>query len=314
MKIEPAKLQNNKANASFASLMGGDKGGVTQISIEQLMPYPNQPFQVNHDEGLQELAEDIKANGILFPVIVRPMGSQYQILAGHRRTAGAKLAGLLQVPCIIKDVDNATAKLIVTNTNLTQRQKLLPSERAFAYLMQKEAYEELGAHRVRTTTQIAEDNSESVRMIQYYLRLTQLIKPLLDLVDNETVGVKTGAVLSNLSVDEQNILAGYLYELIANNIKFDTKRFLDIPICRPVTKEKLQNLFFPTKSKEELPYCSYIINGKELGNMASQFQNLKRAVVSGVVLEKKDYAKFLAAKKAIDKQLLVLEGLLKEKV
>lgn len=313
MKIDTNKLHYASPATSFASLMGGEQKDIKQIPITQLMPYPNQPFQVQNNEALQELAEDIQHNGILFPVIVRPLEQDYQILAGHRRTAAAQMAGLSAVPCIIKDVDNATAKLIVTNTNLTHRQKLLPSERAFAYLMQKEAYEELGAHRVRTTTQIAEDNSESVRMIQYYLKLTQLIKPLLDLVDIETIGVKTGAIVSTLSVEEQSILASYLYDLIEKDIKFDTKRFLDIPVYKPITKEKLQNLFFPTKSKEELPYSSYVISDKELRDMASQFQKLKRAVVSGVVLEKKDYAKFLSAKKTIDKQLLVLEGLLKEK-
>ena len=118
-------------------------------------------------------------------------------------------AGLSTVPALIKE-DVKSEKDIIVNTNLLGRQSFLPSELAFAYKMQEEGYQETGVHSVRTSSKIAEENKVSRRTIQYYLRLTKLIKPLLDLVDQESITVKAGAGLSYLSTNNQKILSDYI--------------------------------------------------------------------------------------------------------
>lgn len=311
MKIEKEKL--NVASTSFISMLGGDNNSVKQLFISDLTAYPAQPFLVIHDEELLELAEDIKRNGILFPVIVRPFNSTYQILAGHRRTAAAQLTGLEQVPCIIKDVDDAAAKLIVTNTNLTQRQKLLPSERAFAYLMQKEAYEELGTHSVRTTSKIAEESEDSVRMVQYYLKLTKLCKTLIVLVDKEMIGVKIGASLSEISIQEQELLADFL---INTKIKLTEGQGKDILSLSEVTEEELNNLFLSKKRKkeDELKYELYTVTKINLSRTKDKLRELEYSKIfendGGVTLGKKNYEKLLKAQEVIEKQFEVIQKLI----
>lgn len=189
MKIDANKLSNSAADNSFISLMGG-ANGITEIPISQLTETENQPFYVLDDERMDALVEDIKINGVLEPILVIQENDKYRILAGHRRTYASKLAGKESMPCIIKNVKSGTEKLIITNTNLTQRKDFLPSELARAYQMQLEGYQELDAHPVRTTAQIAEDNNVSKRTVQYYLKLNNLNWMMIELVDKGIITVK----------------------------------------------------------------------------------------------------------------------------
>lgn len=228
MKID-LKSKAPTPAAAFLDMMGGSKpeGGIVQLNIDNLRPfssakYPTQPFRQYSRQKLSELADSISANGLLSPVIVRPMPNEgtYQILAGHNRTAAAKLAGLTTIPCIVREVDDDIAIMILTDTNLNQRENILPSEKAFAYKMQMEAIKHQGQRNDLATSRtlcaksdagavIADRNNESKRNIQYYIRLTYLIKPLLDLVDSEDIPFRAGVNISYLTEDQQQVLYDY---------------------------------------------------------------------------------------------------------
>lgn len=172
------------------------------MPIELLVPFENQPFLPYTPEKLERLAADISANGILSPVIVRPViGGKYQILAGHNRTQAAKTAGLTAVPCIVKDCDERAANLIMVNTNLNQRDELLPSEKAYAYKIQKEC---------SNVKEIAAEKDINRRQIQRYIRLTYLDKRLLDMVDCGMITFVAGVNLSYLSEANQQKLCNFI--------------------------------------------------------------------------------------------------------
>ncbi|MEG2720522.1 MAG: ParB/RepB/Spo0J family partition protein [Oscillospiraceae bacterium] len=135
-----SKCSASSVNEAFSTLMGGGVAKVTEIPIEMLVPYNNQPFKPYSEEKLQLLAEDIQNNGVLNPVLVRQVDEdKFQILAGHNRVNACKKINMYNVPCIIKNVTDVEAELIMLNTNLNQRDELLPSEKAFAYKMQMDA-------------------------------------------------------------------------------------------------------------------------------------------------------------------------------
>lgn len=200
MKIDFSN--ENKPRASFSSFGSlFENENIKQLPIDLLVPFENQPFKLYNKEKLTELAADIEENGILSPVIVRPFNGKYQILAGHNRTNAGKLAGLKTMPCIIKDCDERTAQLIMVNSNLIQRDELLPSERAYAYKIQKEC---------SSVKSIAVKESQDRRQIQRYIRLTYLNKQLLDKVDAGTITFVAGVNLSYLSEYNQQILIDFL--------------------------------------------------------------------------------------------------------
>ncbi len=194
-------------------------GSIVQIPISSLIPWANQPFRPYSDAKMKQFVEDIKANGVLNPIIVRPMGQQYQILAGHNRTNASREAGLTTVPAIIKDVDDDTAILIVVNTNLNQRDELLLSEKAWAYRLQLEAMKRQGQRTDLTSAQnerkysnkesrelLAEQTGENRNQIQRYIRLTYLIPELLEMVDQAMLPMISGVSLSYLAEDQQHIV------------------------------------------------------------------------------------------------------------
>ena len=314
MKIDSQKLSANAADNSFISLMGGGNG-ITELPLDELIETKDQPFKVVDDDEMAELAENIRINGVLQPIIVVPENDKYRILAGHRRAFASKKAGLSTVPAIIKE-NAVSEKDIIVNTNLLGRQSFLPYELAYAYKMQEEANQETGAHSVRTSSKIAEENKVSRRTVQYYLRLTYLSKMLLWLVDEEVITVKAGAALSYLSNKNQELL----YTFIVNNDvkKINEKRaneILDIIIKQDsLDNAALKNLFFP--NKDELKYSSYIVNSNDLEKtlfsvrqkvlLLDNSQKLRQ----GVVLEKKKYKKLIDAQELIEKQLDIINELI----
>lgn len=222
MKIDlKSKLSNPSPAAAFNMMLGGNnQKDIRELEISSLIPYPDQPFRPYTDDKLLELAEDIKQNGVLSPVIVRPLEDKFQILAGHNRVNASKLAELQTVPCIIKDFDDAMAKLVLVNSNLLQRQELLPSEKAYAYKMQLDAIKQQGKRTDLTSYQIdtkfdaanfiAESTSESRANIFRFIRLCNLIKPLLDYVDIGKIPFMAGVDLSYLNDDTQKRLLEYI--------------------------------------------------------------------------------------------------------
>lgn len=220
MKIDlKSKLSNPSPAAAFNMMLGGNnQKDIRELEISLLIPYPDQPFRPYTDDKLLELAEDIKQNGVLSPVIVRPLEDKFQILAGHNRVNASKLAELQSVPCIIKDFDDAMAKLVLVNSNLLQRQELLPSEKAYAYKMQIDALTQQGkrndlvhnVHKVDSLELLSESVQESRRNISYYIRLTFLIKEILQKVDFGDIAIRAGVDISYLNEDTQKRLLEYI--------------------------------------------------------------------------------------------------------
>ena len=221
MKIELGKKPS--VDDSFLRMFGVNNGDIQYIELARLTAYKEQPFKPYANDKLMEMAEDIAERGILSPLLVRPRDNTYQILAGHNRAAAAKLAGLDAVPCIVKNVDDEEAQVIMLNTNLNQREKLYPSEKAFAYKMRMESMKrqagrplndnvsQLGTQK-RSDQIVAEEMGESRNQIQRYVRLTELIPALLNMVDNETLSFGAGVSLSYCNNTDQQTLLSFMDE------------------------------------------------------------------------------------------------------
>lgn len=188
---------------------------VQEIPLADLHPFKNHPFQVRDDEAMQETADSIAKYGVLVPGIARPRPEGgYEIVAGHRRKRGSELAGKETMPVFIRELDDDEATLIMIDSNL-QREKILPSEKAFAYRMKMEALKHQGrrdtqtsargVQKLTTREQIALDSGEKSGMaVARYISLTKLIVPLLTMVDEDRISVSTAAdYLSDLSEDIQ---------------------------------------------------------------------------------------------------------------
>lgn len=192
---------------------------IQDIPIGEITDFPNHPFQVKMDESMMDMAESVKQYGVLVPALVREkVEGGYEMIAGHRRKMASELAGKKEMPCIIRNVTEDEAVLIMVDSNL-QREKILPSEKAFAYKMKLEAMKRqagrpsknsataLQNYDGKTSRQIlAEQSGESHEQIRKYIRLTELIPPILDMVDNGKVAMRPAVELSYLPKDQQETL------------------------------------------------------------------------------------------------------------
>ena len=186
---------------------------VQQIPIGELFPFKNHPFKVLDDESMQRTVESVEQYGVLAPLIARPRpdGDGYEIISGHRRQYAAKLAGLETLPVIVRNMDDDAAVLLMVDSNL-QRETILPSERAFAYKMKLEALKNQGARSDLTSVQVApklstEKIGEEVGMskdnVKRYIRLTNLVPELLDMVDEKKIAFNPAVELSYLDESQQ---------------------------------------------------------------------------------------------------------------
>ena len=186
---------------------------VQQIPIGELFPFKNHPFKVLDDESMQRTVESVEQYGVLSPLIARPRAEGgYEIISGHRRQHAAQLAGLDALPVIVRQMDDDAAVLLMVDSNL-QRENILPSERAFAYKMKLEALKNQGARSDLTSCQVgtkfradeslAEDSGESARNVQRFIRLTNLIPELLDMVDEKKISFNPAVELSYLDESQQ---------------------------------------------------------------------------------------------------------------
>lgn len=186
------------------------------IPIEKLFDFPNHPFQVNDDKEMENMVETVKTGGIIMPLVVRQRDDgNYEIISGHRRKRASQLANLKEVPCIIRNLTDDEATIIMVDSNM-QRTKILPSEKAFAYKMKLEAEKHQGKRtdltscqvgtKLRADEKLAENSEDSARQIQRYIRLTELIPELLKLVDEERIAFSPAVDLSYLTEDEQYVI------------------------------------------------------------------------------------------------------------
>ncbi len=189
---------------------------VQMIPLSELHPFRNHPFKVKDDEAMANTVDSVRQYGVLVPAIARPLESGgYELVSGHRRHRASELAGLTEMPVIVRDLDDDAATIIMVDSNL-QRETLLPSERAFAYKMKLEAMKHQGLRsdltsrqvvgKLETSDLLGQSTGESGRQVQRFIRLTALIPDLLNLVDEKKVAFNPAVELSYLKTEEQVLL------------------------------------------------------------------------------------------------------------
>lgn len=204
--------EESRANAGREKVM--------EIALTELFPFKDHPFKVKDDEAMAETAESIKEYGVLVPAIARPRDEGgYELVAGHRRHRASELAGLETMPVLVRNLDDDTATIIMVDSNL-QRENILPSERAFAFKLKLDAIKRQGERTDLTCTQVghklnegkksveivAEQAGSSRNQVQRYIRLTELIPELLDMVDDKKIAFNPAVELSYLKPEEQTNL------------------------------------------------------------------------------------------------------------
>ena len=189
---------------------------IVHVPLSKLHDFPNHPFKVRDDEAMLETAESIRQYGVLVPAIVRPReDGGYEIVAGHRRKHGSELAGLQNLPCIVREMDDDAATIIMVDSNL-QRENILPSERAQAYKMKLEAIKRQGARtdltspqvaaKFRADDEVAKGADVSGDTVRRYIRLTELSPELQQMVDEKKIGMTPAVEISYLKSEEQQML------------------------------------------------------------------------------------------------------------
>lgn len=203
---------SNTGKLHMTDFLGSDnavQNTEKEIPINQLVPWENQPFRMYSEFKLHELAESIKENGLLSPIIVCPLDNgKYRIIAGHNRVEACRIAGITTIPSVVKDVDENRAKLMMADTNLCQRTELLPSERAYAYKAQREALIALGSP--RSTAAIAEKYGEGRATVQRYIACSRLVPELMDLLDSGRINLLPAVSFSGMPDESQRGIASYL--------------------------------------------------------------------------------------------------------
>ena len=182
---------------------------ISQLPPDKLSPFAKHPYQVREDAAMDELTESIRVHGILSPLLARPKGEGYELVSGHRRRLAAQKLGLPTVPVLVREMTDDEAVILMVDSNL-QRENLLPSEKAFAYRMKLEAMKHQGkatsrqvVGKLESADEVGQVNGESGRTIQRYIRLTSLVPPLLQMVDDGRIAFSPAVELSYLTRDEQ---------------------------------------------------------------------------------------------------------------
>ncbi len=278
---------------------------VVEIEISSIDDFPNHPFKVINNDDMKQMVESIKENGVLLPVIVRKKDNdRYEMISGHRRKFASKLAKLEKIPCIIKELTDEEATIIMVDSNM-QREKILPSERAFAYKMKLEAIKHQGkkdktsaqdVQKSKTSREIISDEEgKSRETIRRYIRLTELIPELLNLVDEETIAISPAVSLSYLKQEEQYMVLDWIeyndatpslsqalnLKKLSQEDNFTEESMESIlDIQKPnqvekvkISKEKLRNIL-PKNIKED-QYENFIIRSVEFYNKYLQQQRSK---------------------------------------
>ena len=194
---------------------------VIEIKLNKIVDFPNHPFQVREDEEMLELIDSVGRNGVLMPAIVRPTeDSKYQMIAGHRRKYASEKNDKATMPALVRSLTDDEATIIMVDTNLRQRQNILPSEKAFSYKMMLDALTHQGKRndltsvplgpKLRANEELAQKVKESQTQIKRYIRLTYLSKELLEYVDNNKIALRPAVEISYLTQEEQQSLLYYI--------------------------------------------------------------------------------------------------------
>lgn len=185
---------------------------ISQLPLDKLSPFAKHPYRVREDAAMDELVESIRVHGVLSPLLARPKGEDYELVSGHRRRLAAQKLGLPTVPVLVREMTDDEAVILMVDSNL-QRENLLPSEKAFAYKMKLEAMNRQGRRTDLTSTTvvpkfrsnevIGKESGESRETVRRYIRLTNLVPPLLQMVDDGRIALSPAVELSYLTRDEQ---------------------------------------------------------------------------------------------------------------
>lgn len=223
MSASTLKLNLPSVDDLFTTQEVRDKAALEQViklNPAEISDFPNHPFQVKQDDDMAEMVESIKQYGVLVPALVRPKeDGGYEMIAGHRRKFAAALAGVSEIPCIVRSLTDDEATIVMVDSNL-QREKILPSEKAFAYKMKLEAMKRQAGRPgkgncdpvghnlvgVRSVEMLADKAPDSKTQIQRYIRLTELFPPILEMVDDGRIAFRPAAELSYLSQVQQESL------------------------------------------------------------------------------------------------------------
>lgn len=216
---------------------------VEEINISSIKDFPNHPFKVINDEKMQEMVKSVKEYGVILPVIVRPKeDGTYEMISGHRRKRACELAGIKQIRCIVKDLTDDEATILMVDSNI-QREEILPSEKVFAYKLKLEAMKHQGKRidleenetstpvvsKLRTDEILGEEVGESRENIRRYIRLTYLIPELLEEVDNKRIAFRPAVELSYLEEDYQYV--------VLNKLQYDE---VSPSLSQAITLKKMQ--------------------------------------------------------------------------
>ena len=246
---------------------------VREIPLEEISDFPNHPFKVKMDESMADMAESVKQYGVLVPALVRekPEGG-YEMIAGHRRKMASELAEKKEIPCIVRNLTDDEAIIIMVDSNL-QREQILPSEKAFAYKLKLDAMKRQGQRTDLTSTPVGqklgkysvevlgESVGESRSQIQRYIRLTELITPILDMVDSGKIAIRPAVELSYLPKEQQTIL-------------LDTMQLED---CTPSHAQAIKMRKFADEGRLNEDVILSILS-EEKGNQKEQFRMPKERI------------------------------------
>lgn len=233
------------------------------IAIEKLFPFEGHPFKVQDNEEMNALIKSIQEQGILSPLIVRPKENtedEYEIVSGHRRFRAAVKAGIKEVPALIVPLDRDAAAIAVVDSNL-HREHILPSEKAFAYKLKAEAIKRYGKFNLgqlvpdydvtRTTAEIGQISGESYKTVQRYIRLTNLIPPILDMVDEKRIAFTPAVELSYLLPEEQTMLLSEMeYNDCTPNLS-QAQRLKELSMQGLFTEERLSAIMSEEKANQK---------------------------------------------------------------
>lgn len=244
---------------------------VREISLTEISDFPNHPFKVKADEKMLEMVESVKEHGILMPALVRPKPEGgYEMVAGHRRKMASELAGKEEIPCIVRKLTDDEATIIMVDSNL-QREVVLPSEKAFAYKMKLDAMKRQGQRtdltsvpvgpKLRSNQELANKTEDSVTQIKRYIRLTELIPSILDMVDENRIAMRPAVELSYLPKENQEEL-------------FDTMEMED---CTPSHAQAIKLRRFAETGKLNQEVILSIMM-EEKPNQAEQFKIPKKRI------------------------------------
>lgn len=246
---------------------------VREIPLEEISDFPNHPFKVKMDESMADMAESVKQYGVLVPALVRekPEGG-YEMIAGHRRKMASELAEKKEIPCIVRNLTDDEAIIIMVDSNL-QREQILPSEKAFAYKMKLAAMNRQGQRTDLTSVPLgqklgktsrellAEKSPDSNTQIQRYIRLTELITPILDMVDSGKIAIRPAVELSYLPKEQQTVL-------------LDTMQLED---CTPSHAQAIKMRKFADEGRLNEDVILSILS-EEKGNQKEQFRMPKERI------------------------------------